>query len=72
MSVEKRKYTGSARDVFDMTRALNAELSVEECGFELDEEHKAGYERDLKWLKDQRAENPGVPIAYDVKYSYLD
>ncbi len=32
----------------------------------------AAYNRALEWLKNERAENPGIPISYEIKYGWFD
>ena len=55
-------------------QSLNKELSPEECGMELNIEEKEAYIKSLEWLKNERANNPGIPISYDLGaiYRYFD
>ena len=63
----------SYRDWCDYYNALNEEKPVEECPFKLSENEKRCYEAELKRLKTERANNPGIPISYDMpKYSWFD
>lgn len=55
-----------------LTEALNKELPVEECGVELTENEKKVYNLELEWLKNERKKHPGVPISYEIKYSWFD
>ncbi len=62
------------------TEFCNKEKTAEEYSAELkrlygvtpDAEEIAAYNRDLEWLKNERAKYPGVPISYEIKYSWFD
>ena len=62
------------------TEYVNKEKIAEEYSAELerlygikpDDEELKAYRRDLKWLKNERAAHPGVPISYEIKYSWFD
>lgn len=47
-------------------RSLNDELPPEKCGVKLNEEERESYMKDLNWLKKERADNPGMPISFDM------
>ncbi len=59
-------------DWFVWVSSLNKEIPVEQCGLELTEEDIKHYNEELEWLKNERAENPGMPIAYEVRYRDFD
>ncbi len=63
----------TAKDWFQYYSALNNEKPVEKCGFDLTEEQKAVYNRELEFLKRERKnwKHP-VPLNYEVSYSELD
>ena len=78
-------YTDSPEKLFAKKCILrsefcNKEKTAEEYGAELkrlygvtpDAEEIAAYNRDLEWLKNERAKHPGVPISYEIKYSWFD
>ena len=62
------------------TEFCNQEKTAEEYSAELyrlygitpDAEEIAAYNRDLEWLKKERATHPGVPISYEIKYSWFE
>ena len=47
-------------------RGLNNLLPPEEIGMPLTEEERSTYIEELESLKKERAENPGIPIYYDM------
>ena len=62
------------------TEYINKEKSAEEYSAELerlygikpDDEEMLEYNKSLEWLKKERASHPGVPISYEIKYSWFD
>lgn len=67
---EKRYFTGSNVDSWDLTKALNELVPYEECGFELDEIGKEYYNEDLELIKRMRKKDPDFKVSY--KSSYID
>ena len=47
---------------------LNAEKPVEECPLDLDDEGKKAYNKELEFLKSERAKHPDVPIGYETTF----
>ena len=45
---------------------LNELKPPDEIGMPLTEKEKELYEKSLKWLREEREKNPGVPIAYEM------
>ena len=46
---------------------------MEECPVKLNDNEKLCYEVSLERIKTERANNPGIPISYDMpKYSWFD
>ena len=62
----------TARDWFDWVSSLNKEVPAEQCGLKLTEEDIKAYNKELEWLKKERAAHPGVPISYEIKSSWFD
>ena len=62
------------------TEFCNKEKTAEEYsaelkrlyGVTLDAEEIAAYNESLEWLKNERAKYPGVPISYEINYSWFD
>lgn len=62
----------NSKDWITYYESLNAEKPVEECRLKMSRDEKECYQNALNKLKKERAENPGVPIAYKIKYSDFD
>lgn len=61
------KYEGwDARKHNTVINALNKGLPAEECGVELNNEERESYEKDLRWLLEERERHPNIPISYDL------
>ena len=63
----------SYRDWCDYYMSLNAELPPDKCPVKLSQNEAECYKEALEKLRKERAENPGVPINYDMpKSSWFD
>lgn len=70
----KNSFEGfSYRDWCDYYISINNELPPDKCPVKLTENERECYLEELDKLKKERAENPGIPISYDMpKYSWFD
>ncbi len=55
-----------------LIESTNREIPPEECGLPLTENEKKAYMLDLEALKEERRNNPGATINYEIKYSWFD
>lgn len=62
-----KKYEGwTSKEWNREIRSLNELRPPEECGVKLTEEEREDYLKELEWLKNERENNPGVPISYEL------
>ena len=74
IKIDKTMFSNfSYRNWCDYYMSLNAELPPDKCPVKLSQNEAEGYKETHEKLRKERAENPGIPIDYDMpKSSWFD